>query len=186
MLWPDSSTVPIPYAKHSPVWTTAQKERTKEQRLASYARTCETSRILAPNVGKVLQSGAATIDGSSDSSRGLRIVPCDAFANALEIVRRPHRPADFHHGRKNRSRRCPTCSWLRNSPRCRAASPRFTASFLLEVAQKNILEQLVRITALLRGGGRQLCFKPMRRIGEYSTHRLRRIFALASNNRYAT
>jgi hypothetical protein len=51
---------------------------------------------------KVLQAGACLIDGSGNLGGGFGVVAFDPLANALEILRREHRPTDFHQGRRNR------------------------------------------------------------------------------------
>src|ERR1035441_878342 len=54
------------------------------------------------NMGKVLQAGAAVIDGSGNPSGRFRVVGLYPFANALQILRGGQRPTDFHQGCRNR------------------------------------------------------------------------------------
>jgi hypothetical protein len=50
----------------------------------------------SPKVGKVLQAGATVINGPGDAAGSFRIVAVDALANALQVIRRGHRPTNLH------------------------------------------------------------------------------------------
>src|SRR6516225_5420018 len=82
----------------------------------------------ASHVRKVLQLGATVIDYLGNAPSGFRVIAFYPRANAFEVFGGGQRPANFHQGCRKRLSRSPTCSWVRNSPRSNAASPRFTAS----------------------------------------------------------
>jgi short subunit fatty acids transporter len=50
----------------------------------------------SPKVRKILQASAAIIDRSGDTAGGFRIVALYALANALQIFRCRHRPANLY------------------------------------------------------------------------------------------
>ena len=77
---------------------------------------------------EIPQAGASVINGSRDAPGCFGIVALDPFANALQILGGWQGPANLHQGRRNRSRRWPTCSCVIYSPRSNPSSPRFTAS----------------------------------------------------------
>ncbi len=80
------------------------------------------------HIGKILQPGATVINHIGNSPGGFRVVLFDSRANTFEIFHCWQRPPNFHQDFKKRRSRSPTCSCVRNSPRSKAASPRFTAS----------------------------------------------------------
>ena len=81
-----------------------------------------------PEIGKILKAGTSVINGLGYAVGCCRVVPRNPFVNALQIFDGAQGPANLHQVCKSRSRRWPTCSWVRYSPRCNACLPRFTAS----------------------------------------------------------
>jgi len=79
------------------------------------------------HIGKIPQPGATVINHIGNSP-GFRIVLFDSRANTFQVFHCWQRPPDFHQDFRKRRSRSPTCSCVRNSPRSKAASPRFTAS----------------------------------------------------------
>src|ERR1039458_1930670 len=78
--------------------------------------------------GKISQLATTVVDDLRHASCGFWVVAFDPGANAFEVLGCRHGPKDLHQGCRKRRSRSPTCSWVRNSPRSKAASPRFTAS----------------------------------------------------------
>jgi hypothetical protein len=84
----------------------------------------------AAAVRKVLLCPAALIDGFHGFTSGSGIVLLDAPEYLLKVFGGECRLPDFHRhqGWTSRSSRWPTWSWVRYSPRSKAASPSLTAS----------------------------------------------------------